>query len=217
MSIAGAIDHGTGSGDVELTARGSKTRLEKTSLTGNVRAHLRIAKWSLENGPIDLDSSSLRLTEIVAAGGDNSRGWWGRFDLPKARMQKGLRARVNAECRDARPLFAILGVNLPGWTRGLLELEGLTASASVELAPARTRVRELQAQAGKFRIWGEYERNGERQRGVFLIDAGPLDVGVKLQDGGASVHLIGARKWFEKERALESQATVPQTPTQAER
>ena len=32
MSIAGAIDHGTGSGDVELTARGSKTRLEKTSL-----------------------------------------------------------------------------------------------------------------------------------------------------------------------------------------
>ena len=67
-------------------------------------------------------------------------------------------------------------------------------------------MRELQAQGGKFRIWGEYERSGERRHGLFLIDAGPLDVGVKLEDGGASVHLIGARKWFEKERALESAA-----------
>jgi hypothetical protein len=207
LSIAGTIDHGSGAADVELTARGSKARLEKTSLAGNARAHLRIAKWNLENGPIDLDSSSLRLSEVVATGGDDSRGWWGRFDLPKARMQRGLHARLEAECRDARPLFAVLGVNLPRWTRGLLELEGLTASASVELAPARARVRELQAQGGKFRIWGEYELRGERRHGVFLIDAGPLDVGVKLQDSGASVHLIGARKWFEKERALEAQPT----------
>jgi hypothetical protein len=132
-------------------------------------------------------------------------------------MHQGLRARLEAECRDARPLFAIFAVNLPRWTRGLLELEGLTASASIELAPARTRVRELQAQGGKFRIRGEYERRGERQRGVFLIDAGPLDVGLKLQDGGASVHLIGARRWFEKERALEAQAAPPQARTQAGR
>lgn len=215
LLIAGAIDHGKGSGEVKLTARTARVRLEETGLAGNAHARLRVAHWNLESGPLDLDSSSLRLTEVVATGGDDSRGWWGRFDLPKARITRGLRARVEAACRDARPLFAVLGVNLPRWTRGLLELEGLTASASVELAPARTRVRELQAQGGKFRIWGEYERREERRHGVFLIDAGPLDVGVKLQDGGASVHLIGARKWFEKERALEAQATAAQARAQA--
>jgi hypothetical protein len=99
-------------------------------------------------------------------------------------------------------------VKLPSWTRGLIELDGLIASAKVVLAPAHTRVRGLEARGGKFHIRGEYERRAARQRGVFLVEYGPLDVGVRVLDGSSGVQLIGAKSWYEKEKSLEPRASL---------
>ena len=203
MSLAGAIEHGRASGDWDLTAQGGAARLEKTALTGDVRAHAHVARWDLEKGPMVLDSSWLRLSDVIAAGTDRSRGWWGRFDLPKASVERGrLSGRVEAKCRDARPLFAVFSVNLPRWTRSLLEMEGLEASAEVQLSGPRTRVHELLAAGEKLRILGEYDRRGEDRRGVFLIDGGPIDVGVRLGNEGASIRLLGVKSWFARESEL---------------
>ncbi|MEP6994557.1 MAG: hypothetical protein ABI968_08565 [Acidobacteriota bacterium] len=214
LSLGGSIHHGVASGKLELAAREAKARLKDVDLAGNVRTELRIAGWDLERGGFDVNSSWVHVSEVVASGADVSRGWWGRFNLPRGRIQGGLRAHVDSECRDARPLFAIVGLNLPRWTRGLLELEGLTASADVILQPARTRVHELDARGGQFHIQGEYERRGRREDGVFLVDGGPVAVGVRMGES-AGLHLIGARKWFEKEKPQVGKAEPARSPAPA--
>ena len=212
LTAEGRVENGVGSGLMELTARGAKARVTGVGLNGDIRATLRITDWNLERGSMNLSASSLAFSNVLAPGSGASRGWWGRFTLPNARFHDGLLALVNVQCRDGRPLLAVLGVNLPRWTQGLLELDGLTAMATVSLDKAKTLVRELDAQGGNFRILGEYAVVGDRGRGVFLIDTGPLNVGVKIDGGVAAVHLIGAREWFAKERALVADANR-QPPT----
>jgi hypothetical protein len=206
LTFGGDVEKGVGSGVAELTTRGAKGRVTGVELNGDVRAALRISHWDLERGSMDLSGSSLAFSNVVAPGSGAARGWWGRFTLPNARFHDGLLALVNVQCRDARPLLAVLGVNLPHWTQGLLELDRLIATATVSLAKAKTLVRELDAQGGDFRILGEYEVVADRGRGVFLIDTGALNVGVEIGGGVPSLHLIRAREWFAKERALVADA-----------
>ena len=201
FSAQGAIDRGKASGRAHLASRGGRARLSGLQLTGSARVSLRIPSWDLERGPVDLSGSALQLTDVAASGAADSREWWARLDLPKARVRDGLEADLKLECRDARPLLAALGVGLPRWTRGLLTLEGLTAEAGVMLASARTRVRGLEARGGKFHILGEYARDGGDEEGVFLLESGLLRVGVGA-GGRASVRVFAPRRWYVKERAL---------------
>lgn len=202
LSVSGTVEEGLGSALVELDVRAARARSNGVDLNGHLRTTLRASNWKLESDTMDLDGSELALSDVVASGGDAARGWWGRFKLPTARLANGLHARVDAQFRDGRPLLAVLGVGLPRWTRGLLDLDGLTATTSVVLAPARTSIQNLDARGGGFHILGEYEARGDRSRGIFLIDTGPLNVGVRTSNGTPSVRLIGAPSWYETEKAL---------------
>ncbi|HEY4230244.1 MAG TPA: hypothetical protein VGO79_08725 [Thermoanaerobaculia bacterium] len=209
LAITGAIKDGIASGRVRLSASGAQARRPRVEveLSGDLRAELRVPRWDLETSAIDLTGSSLRVSGVAAAGATDTRGWWGKFTLAPARLRDGLVARVALECRDARPLLAALGVGLPGWTRGLLTLEGLTADADVALAAGHTRIHALEAWGGKFHILGEYARRSQDERGVFLLETNLLRVGVHAQDGHASVHLLAVRSWFEQESAAIAQTS----------
>lgn len=206
LSLTGEIDHGKASGRAHLAAKTAKARLADVDLTGDIRVSLRIPAWKLDGGGMDLSSSSLQFTDVTASGAEDTRHWWARIALPQARVEDGLFAKVKLECRDARPLLAALKVGLPGWTRGLLTLEGLTAEANVELADSRTGLHELEARGGKFHILGEYERHGKAGGGVFLIESDLLRVGIEVGDADAGVRLVGVRGWFFKERLRFTQA-----------
>ena len=190
-----------------LSASGARARRPGVELSGNLEAELRLPRWDLETSVADLSGSSLKLSGVAAAGAVDTRDWWGRFTLAPARLRGGLDARVALECRDARPLFAAIGVELPKWTQGLLTLEGLTADADVALAPARTRVHALEAQGGKFHILGEYARRSGDERGVFLLETGVLRVGVHSRDGKSAVRLLASRDWYAEESAAIAQAS----------
>jgi len=202
VSLGASIEHGEASGRALLAARGASARQSGVDLTGNLRAALRISKWDLVSGEMDLSGSSLQLSDVTASGTGDSRDWWARLDLPQARLRKGLEAKVKIECRDARPLLAVLKAGVPSWAQGLVSLDGLTAEAQVAMSRPRTRVHELEARGGKYHILGEYERRGEDERGVFLIESNLLRVGVKTLGGQASVELFGPRGWYFRERNL---------------
>ncbi len=207
LSIAGSVEHGVASGRVRLASNGARVRRPGVELSGDLHAELGVPRWDLESSAIDLTGSSLHLSDVAAAGAEDTRGWWGKFNLTPAHIRDGLDARVAIECRDARPLLAALGVGLPKWTHALLTLEGLTASADVQIAPARTRVHDLEAAGGKFHILGEYERRSGRERGVFLVETGLLRVGVHTHDGSATVHLLAPRNWYAQESAAIAQTS----------
>ena len=99
---------------------------------------------------LDISGSRLTFSDVRASGSDGSRQWWGRFDIPSGRIDSTTTARIDAETRDARPLLALLAADLPGWTRGLVNLDDFSATGTVSLGPSLTRVRRLDAKGGAF-------------------------------------------------------------------
>jgi hypothetical protein len=211
-SLEGRIERGAARGTVRVRSNGVEARTAGAVLQGDSVIALRIPSWNLKRGPLDLSGSRVELSDATARE-SGSRNWWGRFDFPSARLDRTLQAKVEVQCRDARPLLALLNTGLPQWAAGLLELEGLTASAELAAGPSLLRVRRLDAKGGSFHIEGEYRRKGRDKDGLFLIDAGKVNVGIAVDDGKAGLRLFGARDWFEKARA----AGLPEEAASAQR
>jgi hypothetical protein len=201
FALDAKIEKGVASGTVALTAKKARYARSQLRLVGNADAKVKFSDFQLDGGSADVSGSSLKLTDVfVADAVAGTQGWWGDFQLPSGRLGKGLTAKVAIRCRDGRPLVAFLG-ELPKWAMGLIDLDGLTASANVMFSEPRTVVRGLEASGGKFTIAGEYDRRGALSRGAFLIDGGGLLViGVELDNGRAIVRPLLAKQWFAKAR-----------------
>ncbi|HKB70785.1 MAG TPA: hypothetical protein VKH46_08070 [Thermoanaerobaculia bacterium] len=194
-----ALRRGDGSLSLTLAVSGVRAVYRKNALAGDAVVRLRMPDWNPADGAGRLRGTSFELADVSSAGG--ARNWWGRFDVGAGtlRSKSGgleLSGQVAAKCRDARPLYTLFGVALPRWARGIVGLEGLTASAGVVLGPATVEIAGLDARGGKFTIAGDYARRGKAADGAFLVSAGPLSVGVEVSGGKSSLKLVGAKGWF---------------------
>ncbi|MDQ6894982.1 MAG: hypothetical protein M3167_20200 [Acidobacteriota bacterium] len=202
------IEKGRGKGNISLGSRGLTAAYRKANLRGNLTARIRLDDWDFEHDAIDFSGSRIELTDIDAREpGPDSTSWSGRFDLKTAKLRSGVTPPLDTQlfvhCRDARPLFTLFNVGLPGWVRGLLKLEGFDAHARVGLGPKYTRIQGLEGTGGSFRIRGRYLERRDDEDGAFLIESGALSVGVGIEHGMPSLKLIGAQKWFEAEAGKE--------------
>lgn len=195
-TIRAAIEHGVAKGEVRLAIQDGSVRLNKLNLRGDADLHLRIPRWDLADGPLEVSGSRLALSDVRSSGSDESRRWWGRFGVSSARIGSTTSAVIKARSRDARPLLALLAVNLPAWTQNLVNLDDFSAAATVDIGPSLTRVRGLDASGGSFRIQGHYLREKADRAGAFLIESGSLSVGLELERETTKVRLFGARRWF---------------------
>lgn len=199
------VEKGHGKGAVSLGARGFSAAYRKADLKGNAAVRVRLTDWDFEHDAIEFPGSHIELTDVTSnAPGPDSRSWWGRFDLKSASVRPGrtppFQTKVAVHCRDARPLFTLFNLELPGWVRGLLKLEGLDAQAEVGLGPKYTRIQNLEATGGAFRIRGRDLSRQGTENGAFLIETGALAVGLEIQGGKSSLKLAGAREWFAEKK-----------------
>lgn len=202
------IENGKGRGTLTTGSRGVSARYHDAVITADVAARVRISEWDVQHDRIDISGTRISLDHAVAGEpGPDSRDWWGRFDLAHADVQGGrpgvFRADVTAHCRDARPLFTLFQVGLPGWARGVLKLEGLDARAKIGLGSSYTDVEGLDATGGEFRIRGGYRARKTERSGAFLLETGEHGPALGLEIEGPSSHLkmLNARKWFEERGA----------------
>jgi len=198
------IERGIGRGAINFSAAGVEARYADATLAGRAAGRMTLARWEFERGLFDLSGSRLELRDISSQGaGPDSPAWWGTFDLTSASLRSRpsglLAARFAAHCRDARPLYTLFETGLPGWARGLLKLEGVTATGRVALGKDLVDLKSLEAKGGAFHILGEFRRKGESKRGAFLIETGLLAVGVEIRDTGSKVKLLKPREWFREE------------------
>jgi hypothetical protein len=199
-TVSIASEEGIANGKVTLAIRGGAARTRTYRLTGDLDASVPIKKWDL-TGPVSFDASGVRvaLAHVRATGTDvEAREWWGTFDAPQAKIGPMASGRIEARCRDARPLLALLNVKLPAWTSGLLKLEDLRAAASVTAAPGEVRVRGLEATGDKFKVQGQYAHDGKTNDGAFLFEQGILIVGVEIGPTGTKIRPLFAKQWYAK-------------------
>ncbi len=105
---------------------------------------------------------------------------------------------MRAKVQDARPLLAVLGAPLPGWTKPLVNLKNLAGGANATLGPSVVRIQGLDMEGDTFHIQGNYVREKGKTDGAFLIESGILSVGVELDGTKAKVRPLFAKQWYAK-------------------
>jgi hypothetical protein len=162
---------------------------------------LDVARWDMEHDVLDISGSRIDLTDVsTSATARDERNWWGHFQFPSGQLHGGLTADTVVDARDARPLYTLFRAELPGWAQGILKFDGVHGTARVGLGSNLVDVRGLEAQGGQFHIAGEFEQRKDQERGAFLVETGPLALGVEIDAKGGHLRLLGARKWFEQAR-----------------
>ncbi len=204
-----AIEHGIAKGELGLEVHDGSVRLDKLGLRGDADLRLLIPAWNLATGPLEISGSRAAFSNVRASGSDDSRRWWGRFDIRSGKIGSTTTARIDAQTRDARPLLALLAADLPAWTRDLLNLDTFSATGTVSLGPSLTRLRGLDARGGSFHIQGHYLRDETTRDGAFLIESGSLSVGLELEPAATKIRLLGAKQWYEEERDARSDLPSP--------
>ncbi len=194
------FDHGIGRGGADFEVGRVAARYSDGTLKGRASGRLIVSRWDVEHDDMEISGSRVEMADIATTGTKHDeRDWWGRFDIVSGRLHDGLSARTSVTCRDARPLYTLVAAKLPGWAEGILKLEGMKGSARVRFASRLIDVEELEATGGKFHIAGQYYQKREERRGAFLVETGPLAVGIAINGSTSHLKLLGARKWFEKE------------------
>ena len=190
-------NHGVGRGRADFEAAGVSVTYSRGTLNGKAKGRLEIPTWDVEHGNMEISGSRVELSDLRTIGTPrDERDWWGRFDILTGRLHDGLTAKTAVLGRDARPLYTLFRADLPGWAQGLLKLDGVHATASVRVAHDFLDVEDMEASGGKFHIAGRYRQQGSATRGAFLVETGPLVVGVELDGDSSHLKLLGARNWF---------------------
>jgi hypothetical protein len=191
------FDHGKARGGSDFELARVAARYPKGTLRGRASGRWKVPAWDVEHNNMEISGSRIALANIITSGtAHDERDWWGRFDISSGRIHNGLAAQTAVACRDARPLYTLIGTPLPGWAEGILKLEGVEATASVRLAHDLIDMENLEANGGKFHIAGRYRQKGADRSGAFLVESGGLAVGVAIHGPSSSIKLLGAKKWF---------------------
>jgi len=102
--------------------------------------------------------------------------------------------------RISRQTFAIRTADDTSRPGEILRTRRAT-TADVALGKSFVDVKSLEARGGAFHILGRYHKAKESSDGVFLIDAGPLAIGVGLSGGESQLQLVESRSWFREHMA----------------
>ena len=196
------FDHGVGRGTADFEVGRVAARYSDGTLRGRASGRLTVPHWNVERNDMEISGSHVALADIATTGTKHDeRDWWGRFDIVSGRLRDGFSARTAVACRDARPLYTLVEAKLPGWAEGILRLEGIKGTARVRFASNLIDVEDLDASGGKFHILGRYRQEKKHRSGAFLVETGPLAVGVAIDGARSRLKLFGVKKWFEEETA----------------
>jgi hypothetical protein len=203
-----SLDQGSGTGALDFSAQGAKAVMPDAAMTGEAEGRLRLARLDLHGGQADFTGSHLEVRKVlVKRGHETPWPWWGILTLGAADLRTGpprvLYAHADLRAQNAQPLYRLLNAKLPPWAEWLLKMEGVTATADVALARSFVDVKSLEAQGGAFHILGRYHAVRGKKDGAFLIDAGPLALGIGLSGGESEIVLAGARIWFRDQAARQ--------------
>jgi hypothetical protein len=194
-----ALRDGRGTLALTLAASAVRARYQKNTLSGDAVIRLRLDDWRPAEAVGGMHDTRVDLADVSTSSG--APRWFGTFDVGPGTLRStehglALGGRVAARCRDARPLYTLFGVGLPKWAQGIFTLDDFRASAGFLLAPATIEVSALDARGGKFTVVGEYRQRGNAADGAFLVEAGPLAVGVDVGASKSTLHVAGAKAWY---------------------
>lgn len=189
-------------GNVSLDVKQAAMRVKTTDLTGDVgvRAELR----SQGKDVLDLRGAHVLLREIAVG---RAQHWDADLVVKDGLLRLGapsLDAVVRVDADDARPILGLLDV--PKIVRGMATMPHLAAYARIRAREGMVWVSDVEASGGDVAVHGAYAVTDAEPRGAFVVEKGPVSVGVRIEDG-VHPHLFDLKDWLRDQTlAVESKA-----------
>jgi hypothetical protein len=210
LDARASVEKGVARGTIDDGSRDASVRALEVAMRGRFDGRVELSGIQMETwGGGRLNGGHVRLTDATFTDSDGRRyPWWGRVEFAPGLFRPRTAALFTTDAtltaRDSRPLLEIVRVDLPEWTKKLLRLEeSVAARVQIRVGKALVELHRLSARTGKLRIDGEYEAHGRGKSGTFLIDTGPLSVGVGISGGERNLRIFGPRKWFRERTGWE--------------
>jgi hypothetical protein len=139
----------------------------------------------------------------IRHGDDIWPGWWSSTDFDRFELGGspfGVRFDFRSKSRDARPVVEILTAKgaVPGWIAKMIRHEGMVASGKLLVRADGAIDFVLKgAQSSGVDAAGRATKSGKKSRGVFLVDGGPLSVGIEYAEGHKpSLKPLADKEWL---------------------
>ncbi|MGO8994594.1 MAG: hypothetical protein ACLQVI_14860 [Polyangiaceae bacterium] len=190
------------SGSIDVLLADGGVRLHKTRLSGDFGVAVHLHGFDLETESADLEGSRVQIRSLRVTGAStDTSAWSGDFVLQSGTLRlephPKLEGDLTLEARDASPLLAILfRDSLPSLVAGLTKMPSFTAVTHVAIEPESLVVSDLFASGGDLALRGTYALRGEDRDAAFVVQKGPLSVGVSLDNTGSGLRLFGLDSWY---------------------
>ena len=194
-------------GKVEIEARGTELAIPDKVVvraTGTLESELR-QDLAGESGKLVGLKAVFEPVSIKNAVGSSGNGRLQIDDgvvLYEDLAPHGIKATLKARFPETEPVLAAFGVKLGGIPKlamALTDLSDLRATAELRHDGVVTDVRVLDARTRGVKSAGRWRREGKHARGAFLVDTPLLQLGVTVDDDGASVSPFVPDSWLGKE------------------
>ncbi len=174
---------------------------------GDVRAVVQARSIGPDGSALDLSGSAVALRNVSVRGeaAPDSRA---DAILQGATLQlvpPAFRGVVSADVMYATPLLAPVRDKIPGPFRSLTDIPRLLATARLSYSQARMRIDAIDAHGGALSARGLYGARGSDRLGAFVIEGGPIPVGLGVDPEGTHIRIFGLSGWLVDEQQRVSE------------
>lgn len=191
--------------------------IHETELEGDFAFRALFRGFDPKTSTLDFSGSSLTMSDVRVSGASaETRHWRGEAVLEKATLRlhgpesetPRLDGVLHLDADDARPLLGlVLRDSLPKVFVGLVTMPRLTGYARLHVSPNLVLADGVSASGGDVALRGSYGIYGAESQGAFIVEKGPLSVGIDLDKDGASPHFFNLDAWLGKhEHAARAKA-----------
>jgi hypothetical protein len=185
-------------GELTLASDAVAAHLGELRMEGSVAAKAELAKLGMGSGNLDVVSASVDLKNVRMQ--DSNRvvsDWWSHVEARAATLRPSQKLRLDlpwtAKLKSAAPVLAFSKrtPSVPGWITRALTGGEVAASGRLQAGRGFVELSNLKAQATLLEVEGDVRQRGEATSGVFRVSAGPLSVGIELENENTKVIFFG--------------------------
>ncbi len=209
-----SLQHGEDRGYFEIQGTGSRVRMKKQVLGGDLKLVLPFEKSKLSKGEFHFRNASLNFSNASLIQGGDKQSWWAQVKIPKASLiaePTAIRSQFQVLMKNSLPIVPLV----TGVTHGetlltrLISVENIQAKGRFYVSPSGFEVSGLHFDSSNLKIDGYYKEDSDLASARMLVVMQPFAVGLSIIQGQTRLILNDAFKWYK-----EGVTTADQIETQ---
>lgn len=190
---------------LQLAGSNAGMQVGVSRISGNLALASTLHRTSGDDYAID--TMQLGLTQVRLASSPNDGPWWARFSLAGGRfgwrVPLQLDGNAKLQMQDAGFLLALFAERtaFPKWVGRIIDEGTVDATSGVHVDGKSVLLAPLSAHNDRVDLQARLRLANGRSDGDLYARWGVLGLGVGLRDGKRQLHLVGAKRWYDGQRA----------------